>query len=134
MSLISVATVGRMALDLSLKVEECIARHVVESTCTRIGVLIHRMCLIAMRSEGFRYARAEITVPKYAGNSPYLIRVDAREGEAPALTVHSPFVTSSFILPEFISDASGEVLSTSSRIVVIMVREGFSLHLLLRGG
>ena len=48
--------------------------------------------------------------------------------------MHSPFVTSSFILPEFISDASGEVLSTSSRIVVIMVREGFSLHLLLRGG
>ena len=125
---------GRLSIKLSSEIEESISISVLESTCAKIGVAVERLCLLAMRSDGFNNAKVEVIIPRYAGTLPYVIKLCMFDGMGPVLIVQASHASFSFKLPSAVSSAHGEVQSFSGKIVINVVRNGDSLQVALTSG
>lgn len=117
--------------NFRLVVEANVSSRILESVCNRILSIIYRTSLIALKCNGFRKATVNVSIPIFAGDSIFNLRLVKFKDGIVYLEVSSKNNVFFFPLPRFIVDGEGEVSSSTGCLTLTFkkVYEGIIIHI-----
>lgn len=98
------------------------SREVMKSVCNRLSSVIYRTSLIISNCRGFRKAIVGVSIPKFAGNSIFYVRLFRGQGGYVYLEVYSNETVFSSPLPKIVVNGGGEISSTTGLLTLFFER------------